>query len=197
MPVATFFAPPSGGVEVTALERAIGRVIDVGAGSGRFGLAIQARGQTVLGLDILADAVAVMRARGLDARQGRVEDCAGAGADTLLVMMNGTTLAGSLTGLAPLLHSLRTGMAADGRILIDSTDPDHPNVEWDPPGDGRAAGELHLQMGFRGDWGAPHPQLFVGPEALANEARRVGLGLAVVAEDPDGRFLAELTQAGD
>ncbi|NNF26436.1 MAG: hypothetical protein HKN73_04330 [Gemmatimonadetes bacterium] len=197
VPVATFFAPPGRGtyVEVAALQRAKGRVIDVGAGSGRFGLAIQARGQPVLGLDTLADAVAVMRARGLDARRGRVEDCAGAGADTVLVMMNGTTLAGSLAGLAPFLHSLKTGMTAHGRILIDSTDPDHPAVEWEAPGDGRAAGELHLQMGFRGSWGAPLPQLFVGSQVLATEARRVGLVLEVVAEDPDGRYLAELTQA--
>ena len=196
IPVAAFFSSPEEGtaVEVAALDRAVGRVIDVGAGSGRFASALQARGRSVLGLDVLVEAVDVMRDRGLEARRGTVEDCAGAGADTMLVMMNGTTLAGSISGLAPLLYGLSLGLADGGRILIDSTDPQHPAVAWEAPGDGRGAGELHLQIGFRGDWGDPLPQLFVGSSALATEAGRVGLDAIVVAEDPDGRYLAELTQ---
>lgn len=196
VPVSTFFADPGVGteVEVTALERAIGRVVDVGAGSGRFALALEARGRAVLPLDPLTDAVDVMRERGLDARRGTETDCPRGWADTLLVMMNGTTLAGTLDGLGPFLHALKEGLNARGRVLIDSTDPGHPSVGWEAPGDGRAAGELHLQMGFRGDWGAPLPQLFVGPATLAAVARRVGLVAEVVAEDPDGRYLAELTR---
>jgi hypothetical protein len=114
-------------------------------------------------------------------------------ADTILVMMNGTTLAGTLEGLGPFLEGLGRGLTEGGRILIDSTDPHHPESGWDPPADGRAAGELHLQMGFRGEWAPPIPQLFVGPEALAVEARTVGFEMAVVVEEGDGRYLAELS----
>ncbi|MDH3224810.1 MAG: class I SAM-dependent methyltransferase [Gemmatimonadota bacterium] len=197
VPVAAYFTSPEDGpgVEVAALDRVRGHVVDVGGGSGRFGLALQARGYTATGLDVLPDAVAVMQARGLEAILADVgQDDPGVRGDTVLVMMNGTTLAGSLAGLAPFLQDLSGLMAPRGRILIDSTDPAHPAVDWLPPGDGRASGELHVQLGFRKHWGPPLPQLFLGPEALAAEAARVGLMARLVTMDPDGRYLAELTR---
>lgn len=198
LPVATFFTSPEQGpgVEVVALERVRGHALDVGGGSGRFGLALQARGHGATGLDILPDAVAVMRSRGLEAILGDVaQSDLGVRGDTVLVMMNGTTLAGSLAELAPFLGDLRRLMTPGGRILIDSTDPRHPAVDWLPPGDGRAAGELHVQLGFRNRWAPPLPQLFLGPDALAAEAARAGLASRVLTVDPDGRYLAELTRA--
>ncbi len=197
LPVAAFFTSPEDGpgVEVAALERVRGHVLDVGGGSGRFGLALQARGYTTTGLDILPDAVMVMRARGLEAVLGDVgQDDLGIRGDTVLVLMNGTTLAGSVAGLAPFLRDLKKLTAPGGRILIDSTDPRHPAVDWLPPGDGRASGELHVQLGFRKRWGPPLPQLFLGPEGLAAEAARVGLVAHLVTRDPNGRYLTELTR---
>ena len=113
-------------------------------------------------------------------------------ADTVFVMMNGTTHAGTLDGLAGLLSALERLTLPGGRILLDSTDPAHPAVEWEEPGDGRSPGELHLQMGFRGQWAPPMPQLFVGPERLGRTVEEAGLRFEVAAQDEDGRYLAEL-----
>ena len=195
LPVSVFFSPPDVGspVEKEALARARGTVLDVGAGSGRFSAAVSERGLPVTALELLPDAVRVLRARGLRVVEG---DLMAPGiappADTVLVMMNGASHAGTMAGLPGLLAALCALTLPDGRILIDSTDPAHPAVEWEDPQDGRHPGELHLQLGFGGAWGPLIPQLFVGPEALSDVAGSVGLECEVAAADDDGRYLAEL-----
>ncbi|MGI9628495.1 MAG: class I SAM-dependent methyltransferase [Longimicrobiales bacterium] len=197
LPVSTFFERPEAGgtVEQAALARAAGSVLDVGAGSGRIALALQTRGLSVTAMDWLPEACDVMRSRGLTVLEGDLWTSSVAPrADTVLVLMNGTSVAGSYEGLQGILARLKGLMLPEGRILIDSTDPTHPEVDWADPGDGRRLGELHLQMGFDGMWGPPVPQLFVSPDELQVAARQQGLSCQVVATDEDGRYLAELTR---
>lgn len=195
LPVSVFFSSPESGspVEREALARATGTVLDVGAGSGRFAATLLKRGLSVTALELLPDAVRVLRAEGLPVIEGdlRTPDVAPP-ADTVLVMMNGSTHAGTLAGLPGLLETLHALMAPGGRILMDSTDPAHPATQWDDPEDGRAPGELHLQLAFGGPWGPLIPQLFVGPGTLVEAAGSVGLECEIAALDDDGRYLAEL-----
>lgn len=195
VPVAVYFSPPEVGtpVELEVLTRLEGTVLDVGAGSGRFAVAALGRGHEVTAVEILADAVHVLRRRGIPTvRADFMTESTVKAADTVLVLMNGSTHAGTLAGLPRLLGRLSELALPGGRILMDSTDPAHPGVDWEDPGDGRAAGELHLQIGFRGVWGPPMPQLFVGVRDLGAAAREAGLECRVVSVDDDGRYLAEL-----
>jgi methylase of polypeptide subunit release factors len=50
-----------------ALDRAVGRVLDVGAGAGRASLALQERGQDVVALDLSPGAILACRRRGVRA----------------------------------------------------------------------------------------------------------------------------------
>lgn len=193
--MAVYFESPEAGppVEREVLARLSGSVLDLGAGSGRFAHAALQRGHPVLAVDVLTDAVHVLRSRSVPCVLGDFTHVSSlAPADTVLVLMNGSTHAGTLDGLPGFLGRLRTLVRPGGCILIDSTDPGHPSVDWDPPGDGRAAGELHLQIGFRGIWGPPMPQLFLGPGALMQAATDEGLTYRTLCMDDDGRYLAEL-----
>lgn len=75
------------------LERAHGRVLDVGAGGGRTSLALQQRGQEVVALDVSAGAIEVCQRRGVsNVFLGSVDDLAakGDGGDfDTFVMMGG------------------------------------------------------------------------------------------------------------
>ena len=126
MPVAhlfrTFNQMPR--LEQKALSMAKGRVLDIGAGAGCHALALQERGLEVKAIDISPLSCEVMKERGVKNAecvnlfnpqlQGKY--------DTLLLLMNGTGIAGKLNRLPMLLNRLKELLAEGGQILIDSSD---------------------------------------------------------------------------
>lgn len=189
-PAAYFFRDPStmGAVDATALDLARGRVLDVGAGAGAHAVPLLARGLSVTALELIPEAVTILRARGvLDARAESVWTFSERTPfDTLLALMNGTGLAGTRGRLEPLLHRLADLVAPAGQLLLDSTDLGGE--------DDMGAVELHYQLEYGGGKGPPFPQLFVAEETLDAAARRTGWSLEVVAREGD-RYLARLVRA--
>lgn len=182
-------------LERAALDRARGRVLDVGAGGGAHALVLQGRGLAVTALERSPAAVEVLRDRGAaDARVGDVFDPPGEERwDTILLLMNGTTLVGSPRGLAELLQAAEARLAPGGRILVDSTDLREPDGTDTRP-DGRYIGEVQLQLSWRGRRSRPFAVLYADPELLGRTAAAVGLACRVVAEGEGGAYLSELTR---
>ena len=178
--------------EAVSLVR--GRVLDVGAGAGAVALALQGSGVPVTALELLPGALDVLRARRVsDVREGDVWSFRpGEQWDTVLALMNGTALAGTLARLPGFLARLAELTAPEGQVLLDSTDPGGGADD----GDGRYAGELHYQLDYGGLTGPPFPQLLVDAATLAQAARSVGLACRVVADDGEGSYLARLTRDG-
>jgi SAM-dependent methyltransferase len=125
--MAAFLHPPHPGdtVEALVVERAAGRVLDVGCGGGRHALAISQRGLDVVGVDASPGAVAVCRARGVDARPGSAL-FPGVHTGTF----NTIVLGGQNLGLLEsrpmakrVLASLAAAAAPGARLLGTSTDP--------------------------------------------------------------------------
>ncbi len=196
VPVRLFFRDESAfrPVERESLARCQGRVLDLGAAAGAAALALQRRGLRVTALDPLPIAVTAMRRLGVtDARVGDAfafvddEDY-----DTVLLLMNGSMVAGTLGGLSRLLTHLAGVVGKGGRVLMDSTDPRDGGAIWGP--DGRYVGEVHYQLEYGGRRGPPFPQLFVDPETLSTVADDVGFATEIVFRDADGAFLSELTR---
>jgi SAM-dependent methyltransferase len=191
-------------LEREALRRALGRVLDVGAGAGAHALPLQARGLPVTALERSAAAVEVLRARGVrDVRLGDICHGSEPGSwdaeerwDTILLLMNGTTLVGSPEGLRTLLEACASRLARDGRILLDSTDL-RGEDGGDRREDGRYVGEIQLQLSWRGRRSEPFPVLYADPDLLARVAAAAGLGARVVARAEGGAYLAEVARAPD
>lgn len=183
MPVAVFFREEEDlrGPDREALRLARGRVLDVGAGVGSIALLLQRRGLPVTALEVVPQGVEIMRARGVrDPREGRIEDLSGEeDFDTVLLLMNGTALAGTLSGLPVLLEALKAVLAPGGQVLLDSTELGED-------------GELQYQLEFGGEKGAPFPQLFLGARRLAEIAQERGWRTEVVWEGGEGEYLARL-----
>ncbi|MEO2159275.1 MAG: hypothetical protein ABGX31_08050 [bacterium] len=180
--------------ELLALGRCGPRVLDIGAGVGSHGLALQTRGHSVTALELLPGTVRIMRERGItDARLGRLEEFSKNDLkyDTILLLMNGSMLAGTLTGLEQLLSLASSLLTSTGIILMDSTDL-RTVGDLDFPASQSYAGELHYQLEFDGVTGEVFPQLFVDPKLLACISRDVGLELDVVWFNKKGHYLAEL-----
>lgn len=111
-------------LEREALSLARGRVLDVGAGAGCHALALQEQGFTVKAIDISPLSCEAMRLRGvrdvqcMNVFDPRVEPAF----DTILLLMNGTGIAGTLARLPILLARLRSLLSPGGQIILDSTD---------------------------------------------------------------------------
>jgi len=185
-------------LEKIALENCRGKVLDAGAGAGSHALLLQERGLSVTALDLSPGAVALMRERGVaDARLADLFEFREGGYDTLLLLMNGIGLAGTLAGLGQLLEHAKTLLTPGGQLLCDSTDilymfqEDDGSVWIDLNGD--YYGEVTYQMEYEGVTGTPFGWLFVAPEILADHAEAHGYACEIVASDDNDQYLARLT----
>jgi SAM-dependent methyltransferase len=103
-----------------ALDRAVGRVLDVGAGAGRASLALQERGQDVVALDLSPGAILACRRRGVRAVYlGSVERAAAEATlgtfDSALLLGSNLSLLGSPAAAAGFLAALGDLLRPGGR----------------------------------------------------------------------------------
>ncbi len=187
-----------GDIERHALTMATGRTLDVGAGSGSHTLWLQEKGIPVEALDISDGAAEVMRSRGV--KTVHLYDFAFFRAaepyDTILMLMNGAGLAGTIDGLDALLKKAKSLLAPGGQILLDSSDLVYLYEEEDGsfaiPLDGYY-GELQYTYVFKGERSETFGWVFVDQETLQNAAERNGLDFEVVCEGDHYDYLARLT----
>jgi len=190
--------------ESIALSQCGPRVLDIGAGVGAHALVLQGRGHEVTALDLIPEAVRIMKERGVeDAREGTLFELRpGSVYDTVILLMNGSMIAETLPGLDRLLAAAATVLEPQGALILDSTDlRDLPHESASEPGtdlelgpehDDRYFGELHYQLSVGEHVGEVFPQLFIDPETLEVRARRGGWRMEVLWSGPDGRYLARL-----
>ncbi len=110
------------------LDRAVGRVLDVGAGAGRASLALQERGQDVVALDVSPGAILACRRRGVRAvYAGSVEQAAAEATigtfDSALLLGSNLSLLGSPAAAARFLAALGELLRPGGMIVGTCLDP--------------------------------------------------------------------------
>lgn len=200
MPVAhlfrTFNQMPR--LEQKALSMAKGRVLDIGAGAGCHALALQERGLEVKAIDISPLSCEVMSERGVkDAECVNLFDPQLQGKyDTLLLLMNGTGIAGKLNRLPMLLNRLKELLAEGGQILIDSSDLkyiyENEDGSMDIDLNAPYYGEVDYQMQYKNVKGVPFDWLYTDPMLLASISKQCGLNCEIVEEGENYDFLARL-----
>lgn len=200
IPVATLFRTleDMSAIERKALELANGVILDVGAGAGCHSLALQHMGKQVAAIDISPLAVATMRERGVkDVREQDFFTLDGQ-FDTILMLMNGIGIVGSLSRLPAFFMQLDTLLAPGGQVLCDSSDicyifEDEDGI-IDLTGIDGYYGELTYQMQYRNVKGEPFPWLFIDPETLAEQAAAHGYRCDIIARGTHYDYLARLTR---
>lgn len=185
-------------LEKLALELAGGDILDVGAGSGCHSLALQKMGKRSVAIDISPLSVEVMKDRGVDACQINLYDesfCMQF--DTVLMLMNGTGIIGTLDNMPVFFNRMRQLLKPDGSILIDSSDLRYLFEEEDGSLMIDLAddyyGLLDYQMQYKDVQGEPFDWLYVDFDTLAFHAEENGFSAELLAEGEHYDYLARLT----
>jgi len=180
-------------LELTALAMCKGKVLDVGAGVGSHALILQKRGFNVTGMDISAPAVTIMKQRGLkQAIEGNILTYKEDTYDTLLFMMNGIGLTGSIAGLKAFLQHVKGLINPDGQLVFDSSDLSYLYQEIPFPLNGYY-GEVSFRYEYKSIKGNWFKWVYVDQETLIDIARQSGWDAEIVFEDDHDQYLARLT----
>ena len=110
-------------IEKTALQLSKGKILDVGCGAGSHSLFLQEKGFEVISIDVSKNAIEACQLRGLkNAKVQNILDLENETFDTILLLMNGTGIFGTLAATSKYLQKLKKLLAPNGQILIDSSD---------------------------------------------------------------------------
>lgn len=185
-------------IERVALDQTAGRVLDVGAGSGCHSLALAKAGKESVAIDISPLSVEVMRERGVDARLVNLYDDSFAEKfDTVLMLMNGTGIIGTLENMETFFTRIRQLLNPGGCVLIDSSDLRYLFEEEDGSLMIDLAddyyGLVDYQMQYKDVLGAPFDWLYVDFDTLAYYAEENGFMAEMVANGEHYDYLARLT----
>lgn len=202
MSVAYLFRDFSGmpKLEQQALLLSKGKVLDVGCGAGSHSLYLQKeKNLEVTAIDISNNAVEACQLRGItnvfkiDILEFNSVDKF----DTILLLMNGTGIFGKLENVSKYLQKLKSLLAENGQILIDSSDiiymfdEEEDGGKW-IPGDAYY-GELEFTISYKGQKEAPFPWLYMDYNTLQNAAIANGFQCELVLEGDHYDYLARLT----
>lgn len=200
-PISVFFHSwaQMGEIERSALAMCKGRTLDVGAGSGSHVLWLQDNGVDVHAIDISEGAVEVMRERGV--RSAEVADFytyEGGQFDTLLMLMNGAGIAGTMDNLGNFFQQVSKLLAPGGQLIMDSSDliylyeDEDGSVMIDLNDD--YYGELMYVMSYAGEKGDSFPWIFIDFDTLEAAAAASGFKCEKIIEDDTCQYLVRLTK---
>ena len=183
-------------IEQTALLRASGKVLDVGAGAGIHTMYLQDQGLSVHCIDISEGAVTYLKANGLNAERVNFFSFKDQQFDTILLLMNGIGIAGKLSNLETTLAHAKSLLRPGGKILCDSSDirylyEDEEGALWIDLNT-EYYGNFRFQMKYKKEKGPWFDWLYVDFDSLFTAAKNVGLKAKRVLE-VDDHYLAEIT----
>ena len=183
-------------LEQKALSLAKGKVLDVGAGAGCHALALQAQSIAVKAIDISPLSCEAMELRGVMNAEciNLFDEHLETGFDTILLLMNGTGIAGKIENLPALFNRLKTLLNKGGQILIDSSDIkyiyENEDGSFDINLNAAYYGEVDYQMVYKDVKGDSFDWLYVDFPLLKSIAESCGLHGELIAEGEHYDYLA-------
>lgn len=183
-------------LEQKALSLAKGKVLDVGAGAGCHALALQAQSIAVKAIDISPLSCEAMELRGVMNAEciNLFDEHLETGFDTILLLMNGTGIAGKIENLPALFNRLKALLNKDGQILIDSSDIkyiyENEDGSFDINLNAAYYGEVDYQMVYKDVKGDSFDWLYVDFPLLKSIAESCGLHGELIAEGEHYDYLA-------
>lgn len=193
MPVEVFFRDEQemDVLEHKALALCYGKVLDVGAGVGSHALLLQKQGLAVTAIDICSNAVNIMKNRGI--KKALLQDVFTVTEkyDTLLFLMNGIGLAGTLAGLTEFLNKAKKMINIGGQLIFDSSDISYL-YEDTPKPSLQYFGEIKYCYQYKNEMGQWFNWLYVDQQTLRSIAEQTGWVYELIDVNEDDQYLVKL-----
>ena len=186
-------------LEQKALDLAVGKTLDVGAGAGCHAACLQESGMDVTAIDISPLSCDTMKELGLKNVQciNLFDERLTGPFDTILMLMNGTGIIGKLKNMPEFFMRMRSLLAKGGQLLLDSSDLkylyENEDGTYDIDPMGPYYGEVDYQMAYRKIKGEPFDWLYVDFQTLSLLANTNGFNCELIAEGEHFDYLAKLS----
>jgi hypothetical protein len=185
-------------IEKTALKKCRGKILDVGAAAGCHSLVLQQKGFQVTALEKSELAAKTMKSRGVqNVICTDIFDFHESGFDTILLLMNGSGIGGTLEGLKKLLLHLKSLLSENGQILMDSSDikylfEEEDGSYWIDLASDRYYGEMEYEIFYKNEtdkfnW------LFIDFETLKSLTKQIDMQSIKLEEGSHFEYLAQIT----
>jgi SAM-dependent methyltransferase len=184
-------------IEQEALKGCRGKILDIGAAAGCHSLELQKRNKDITAVDISKGAVEVMKKRGVrNAQESDFFRITGEKFDTLLLLMNGIGICGTLDRLDEFFEQCRNLLNPKGQILLDSSDILFMFEEEDGSVNinlnSNYYGEVEYRFGYKNETGQWFNWLFIDFDLLQEKAAQHNFACEMVFEGPHHDYLAML-----
>ncbi len=179
-------------LELKAIDLCYGKTLDVGAGVGSHALILQKLNIDVVAIDICADAVKIMKLRGVKKAFTQNILSSTEKFDTLLFLMNGIGLTETLPKFSSFLDKAKELINEGGQLIFDSSDISYLFDKLDKPSQ-HYFGEISYCYEYQNVIGKWFNWLYVDKETLTQEANAKGWKCEILMEDDQDQYLARLT----
>lgn len=190
-------------LEQKALQLCNGKVLDVGCGAGSHSLYLQEKGFSITPIDISPNAIEACKLRGV--KNSVIKDILDLDTDvnqnkfdTILLLMNGTGIFGTLRETSKYLQKLNSLLTENGQILIDSSDiiymfDQDEDEAYEIPANGYY-GELTFTIHYKNETEITFPWLYLDYNTLQNACFANGLKCELILEGEHFDYLARITK---
>jgi len=187
-------------LERQAIERAKGRVLDVGCGAGRHSLYLQQRGFGVTAIDNSPGAIKVCKLRGL--KSALVRSIADVDAfepnsfDTILMLGNNFGLFGDAENARLILQNFSRITSAQAQIIAGTRNPyrtdsqEHLDYHEFNRRRGRMPGQIRMRVRYGRAVGEWFDYLFVSPEEMREIVGDTGWQIREFIESGEANYYA-------
>lgn len=186
-------------LERKALHWCSGDILEVGCGAGSHALILQNRDFNVKAIDISPQLCQAARQRGVkECEVADIFSYNGPKVDTILMLMNGIGLSGTLDGAKKLLTHMKTLLNSGGSLIFDSSDIVYLYMNEDGSADidiasNKYYGEVEYTLGYKGAFAKPFSWLFLDRDSMEQLAEECGYKVQMVIDGEHYDYLCKLT----
>lgn len=185
-------------IEQKALQLCYGKILDIGCGAGSHSLYLQEKGFNVTSIDISKNAIKTCKLRGLNnAKVQNILDINNEKFDTIILLMNGTGIFESLSKIDIYLSKIKTLLAINGQLLIDSSDiiymyDQNDDNSYQVPAN-QYYGELTFTLHYKNETETQFPWLYLDFNTLFNACNANNLNCQLIQEGENYNYLARIS----